>query len=365
MKEKQDYYFNESLNLLKKLIAIPSFSKEEGKVADLWKEWLEDHGVKEVKRFHNNVYALSENFDHSKPILLLNSHLDTVRPVGTYTRDPFSADIENGKLYGLGSNDAGGAGVSLASVFLQHYGRKDLPFNLLFAITAEEECTGELGMRAFLPHLKESGIYPDMAIVGEPTECKAAIAERGLVVCDAEVKGVAGHAARNIGINAIYRACDDIKKLQNFHWEKESEILGPIKVSVTMINAGTQHNIIPDRCHYVVDLRTTDAYSNEETVNILQKSVEWSLLTPRSTRIRASVLDETSPLFKAAKNIGMETFVSPTTSDMSIMYDISSIKIGPGKSERSHTADEFILIEELEEGLDVYNRFLNLLTSTI
>ena len=350
--------FEESVALLQSLIAVPSFSNEEELAADIWETWLREKGVK-VNRFHNNVYALSENFDSSKPILLLNSHIDTVKPVATYTRDPFEPAITEGRLYGLGSNDAGGAGVSLASVFLNLLKRTDLSLNLLLALTASEERMGEWGMRAFLPHLKASGIYPQMAIVGEPTGCKAAIAERGLVVCDAEVMGKAGHAARNEGINAIYRACDDIDKIRNLEWPKESETLGNIKVTVSMINAGTQHNIVPDKCNYVVDIRTTDAFSNEETVKFLQGATTWSKLTPRSTRIRASVLPLSHPLAQAAKDTGLETFVSPTTSDMALMYDIPSIKIGPGESKRSHSADEFIELQEINQGIRVYENLIS------
>lgn len=354
-------YFDEALLHLINLISIPSFSNEEDQAADLWENWLNYHGVKDVKRMHNNVYAISEYFDPDKPTLLLNSHMDTVKPVVSYTRNPFKAEIYEGKLYGLGSNDAGGAGVSLASVFLKFRERRDLPFNLLLAITASEEKMGELGMGAFLPHLKEQGIYPDMAIVGEPTACQAAIAERGLVVCDGITEGIAGHAARNEGINAIYRSIDDINKLRTFVWPKRSEILGDVKVTVTMIESGTQHNVIPDKCHFVVDIRTTDAFTNEETVEILQASLKWSRLTPRSTRIRASVLNGSHPLSQVAIEVGMETFISPTTSDMALMYDIPSIKIGPGESKRSHSADEFITLDEISKGLETYEIFINTL----
>lgn len=348
----------EAVELLKKLISQPSFSNEEEAVAEIWFDWLKEKGVKNVKRFHNNVYALSESYDSSKPILLLNSHMDTVKPVASWSRDPFSPTLSEGKLYGLGSNDAGGAGVALASVFLKLKNKKDLPFNFLLAITASEERMGEYGMRAFLPHLKEEGIYPDMAIVGEPTECHAAVAERGLVVCDAEVKGVAGHAARNEGVNAIYLACEDIQRLRDLKWGKESEILGPIKISVTMINAGTQHNVVPDKCTYVVDIRTTDAFSNEETVKIIQDIIPETKITPRSTRIHPSVLPENHPLSLATSKIGLKKFVSPTTSDMALMYDIPSIKIGPGKSQRSHSADEYILIDEIKKGMETYFSFI-------
>ena len=355
----------EAIELLQNLISVPSFSNEEDEAADVWERWLNAKGLKKVKRFHNNVYVLSENYDPSKPILLLNSHLDTVKPVSTYTKNPFEPLIIDGKLYGLGSNDAGAAGVSLATVFLKYKDLQDLPFNLLFAITASEEKMGELGMRAFLPHLKEEGIYPSMAIVGEPTGCKAAVAERGLVVCDAIATGKAGHAARNEGINAIYRACEDIEILKNITFPKVSEVLGPIKVSVTMIESGTQHNVVPDKCKYVVDIRTTEVFSNEETVDELNKNVKWSKLIPRSTRIRASVLPSSHPLEVTAKISGIETFISPTTSDMANLSDVPSIKIGPGESERSHSADEYIKLDEIREGIDTYDKFISNLSHVI
>lgn len=358
----QDQYFDEAVDLLRKLISVPSFSNEEDAVADIWEQWLTDHGVNNVARFHNNVYSLSENFDPSKPLLLLNSHMDTVRPVASYTRDPFDPAVFDGKLWGLGSNDAGGSGVSLAVTFLKFKDRRDMPFNLLFAITASEEKMGEYGMRAFLPHLKELGIYPDMAIVGEPTGCQAAVAERGLVVCDAVVEGKAGHVARNEGINSIYRAIQDIESLRKIKWPRESKILGPVNVAVTMIDSGTQHNVVPDRCHYVVDIRTTDAFTNEETVEFLQSAVEWSRLVPRSTRIQASALPEDHPFLPAAKMNNLSTFVSPTTSDMALMHDFPSVKIGPGKSERSHTADEYIRLDEIHQGIQTYENFLNSLS---
>ena len=359
MNKKEENDFEMAVDLLQKLISTPSLSGEEDNAADIWENWLHQQGVGNVFRFHNNVYALSENFDAGKPVLLLNSHMDTVKPVATWTRDPFTPCVEEGKLFGLGSNDAGASGVSLAITFLKFKDRTDLPYNIIFSITASEETMGELGMRSFLPHLKEKGLYPDMAIVGEPTGCQAAIAERGLVVCDALVKGKSGHAARNEGVNAIYKAIEDIGKLRNIEWGKESEILGPIKVSVTMIEAGTQHNVVPDKCRYVMDVRTTDAFSNEETVEILRDIAINSELNPRSTRIQASVLPLSHPLAIAADLAGIQKFISPTTSDMAQMYDIPSIKIGPGMSERSHSADEFVYLEEINNGILTYESFLN------
>lgn len=345
---------DEAVSLLKRLIATPSPSREEGATADIWEEWLKSQGVNNVLRFHNNVYCLTSCYDENKPILMLNSHHDTVKPSASYTRNPYEPEEEGDRLYGLGSNDAGASGVALASAFLQLKDNPELPVNLLLAVTAAEEVMGELGMRAFLPHLKSQGIYPDMAIVGEPTGLQPAIAERGLLVFDAVAKGEAGHAARNEGVNAIYRAIEDIERLRDFTTPIVSETLGPIKVSVTVIEAGKQHNVVPDECRYVVDVRTTDAYSNEDTVKLLQESVKWSELTPRSTRVKASVIQESHPLVVSAVEMGKTTFVSPTTSDMALMYDIPSLKIGPGESERSHRADEFVLISEINEALWFY-----------
>lgn len=345
--------------LLRRLIATPSFSRQEEATADIWETWLKENGAVETERLHNNVFAVAPGYDPGRPTLMLNSHHDTVKPAASYTRDPFSADIENGRLYGLGSNDAGASGVALAATYLDLRGRK-LPFNLILAITAAEEVMGELGMRAFLPHLAGRGLTPDAVVVGEPTGLKAAVAERGLLVLDCETPGVSGHAARNEGVNAIYRAMADIDRLRSFSPAKVSGVLGPIKVSVTMINAGTQHNVVPDRCTFVADVRTTDAYSNEETARLLQESVEWSRLTPRSTRVQASVIAESHPLVRRARELGIETFVSPTTSDMALMHGIPSLKIGPGESSRSHTADEFVELSKINDALYLYPRLLTL-----
>ena len=359
--------FDEAVNLLRRLISTPSPSREETATADIWEEWLRDQGIDYVERLHNNVFAVAPGFNPERPTLMLNSHHDTVRPAASYTRDPYSPDIvtdptlpgiEGDRLYGLGSNDAGASGVALASTFLDIVENPEacagLPFNLILAITAAEEVMGEHGMRAFLPHLAERGLTPDMVIVGEPTGMQPAVAERGLLVFDGVTIGKSGHAARNEGINAIYRAIEDIDRLRSFSPEKTSEVLGPIKVSVTMINAGTQHNVVPDKCTFVVDVRTTDAYTNEETVKLLQDTVKWSTITPRSTRVHASVIGNDHPLVKSAVALGRTSFISPTTSDMALMHGIPSLKIGPGESSRSHTADEYILLSELNEALHLY-----------
>ena len=350
-------YTDSCIKLLKSLIAEPSFSGEEGKAADIWEKWLFQQGA-EVKRVQNNIYALSTYWNDEKPVLLLNSHMDTVKPSPAYTRDPFTATEEDGRIFGLGANDAGASGVTLATTFLTLKDRRDLPVNLILGITASEENMGEKGMRTFLTHLKEKNIYPDMAIVGEPTSLKPAIAERGLVVLDAIVEGKSGHAARNEGINAIYRAIDDIDIIRKIRFPRVSKVLGRMSVNVTMINAGTQHNVIPAECRYVVDVRTTDAYPNEMIARLLTAVTKHSSFTPRSTRVKPSVLPINNSLYRAFESLGLTPFVSPTTSDMALMWDIPSLKIGPGESSRSHSADEFVYIDEIKDALDLYPRLI-------
>ena len=353
----------EAIALLQKLIATPSLSGNESDTADILVAELASRGVV-VRRHHNNVWALSKGFDMYKPTLMLNSHQDTVKPSQNYTRDPFEATIEEGKLYGLGSNDAGASLVSLVVTFCNNYNTSALPYNLLLALTAEEENMGERGMRAFLPHLVEQGVKVDMVLVGEPTSMQPAVGERGLVVLDCVAHGKSGHAARNEGENALYKAMTDIEKLRNFHFEKVSELLGDIKITITQISAGTQHNIVPDECRFVVDIRTTDAYSNEEVVELLQKAVECDA-KPRSTRVRASAIALSHPLVESAMAIGREPFISPTTSDRAIMQGLPALKMGVGESSRSHTAHEFVLTSEIEEGIAIYQKLLNELSNRL
>lgn len=345
--------------LLQRLVATQSFSRGEDATAVIIYDFLAAAGAS-PERVYNNVWAVSDGFDTSKPTLMLNAHHDTVRPATGYTRDPFSPDIEDGRLYGLGSNDDGGSVVSLIRTFLDLRAEK-MPFNLLLAITAEEEVGGEHGMRAFLPAIADRGIDVWCAIVGEPTGMHPAVAERGLVVLDCVTSGVAGHAARGEGINAIYRALEDIERLRSYRLPQESPMLGPVCLNVTQINAGWQHNAIPDECKWVVDIRTTDAYSNEAVVELLRAQVKWSELAPRSTRVRASVIDKGHPLVEAAVRLGRKPFVSPTTSDMSLMYHFPSLKIGPGESQRSHSADEYICLSEIEEGIEMYREMIMML----
>lgn len=340
----------EAVELLQKLIATPSTSRDEARTGDLLFAFLAEHGAA-PERLYNNIWARAEGFDPRRPTLLLNSHHDTVRPAASYTRDPYAPTIEEGRLYGLGSNDAGASVVTLAETFLT-FRRRQLPFNLIVALSAEEECMGEHGMRALVPALGRI----DMALVGEPTGMQAATGERGLVVLDCTAHGRSGHAARGEGINALYIALDDIARLREFRFERESRLLGPIGIAVTQIEAGTQHNVVPDTCRFVVDVRTTDAYTNEETVEILRAAIR-SEAVPRSTRIRAAAVGDDHPLVSAARAVGRQTFVSPTTSDRTLM-PFPSLKMGPGESSRSHSADEFVLVDEIDQALGIYENYI-------
>lgn len=341
---------SEYISLLSSLIATPSISREEGQTASIIESWLNSHGV-ETERIANNIVARSRGYRPEKPTLMLNSHHDTVKPNAGYTRDPFAPAIENGRLYGLGSNDAGGPAVALMATFMR-LKDKELPFNLLLAITAEEECSGVNGMRLLLKHIEPV----DMAIVGEPTGMKCAVGERGLMVLDCTAHGKSGHAARKEGVNALYKALDDIDKLRKLEFERRSSLMGDININVTQINAGTQHNVIPAECQYVVDVRTTDAYSNEDTLEIIDHAIE-SDVKARSTHLRASAIDDNHRLVMAIDTLGIEKFLSPTMSDMTLM-PFPSIKIGPGDSARSHSADEYIGIDEIEQAIEIYIKLI-------
>lgn len=341
-----------AINLLRQLIATPSFSREEDKTADILVHYLKNQGL-EVHRLMKNVWVRSADFHPDRPTLLLNSHHDTVKPASTYTRDPFAADIKEGKLYGLGSNDAGGALVALLHVFLALNEDQNRTYNLIFAASAEEEISGKKGIAALLPELGKI----DLAIVGEPTGMQMAVAEKGLMVIDGEAKGKSGHAARNEGVNAIYIALEDIQKLKDYRFPMKSETLGEIHISVTQIQAGTQHNVVPDSCTFVVDVRTHEKYSNQQVYEILQKEVK-STLTARSFRLNASGIPMDHPLVQKGLKLGLMAYGSPTLSDQALMSGFPSLKIGPGLSERSHMADEFIFTEEIREGIAVYIKLL-------
>lgn len=341
----------ESIELLQTLIAIPSFSREEDKTATTLESYLARHGVK-ATRFGNNVWAINKHFDPAKPTLLLNSHHDTVKPNPGYTRDPFHAEILDGKLYGLGSNDAGGPLVALMATFIYFYDVPGLPYNLVLAATAEEEVSGTGGIESIWEQLPKI----DCAIVGEPTLTEVAIAEKGLMVLDCVAKGRAGHAAREEGVNAIYHALDDIDWFRSFTFPKISQTLGKVKMSVTVINAGQAHNQVPAECMFTVDVRVTDAYTLEEVLEIIKHNVT-SEVTPRSLRLRSSGIDRKHPLMKAVESLKVRQYGSPTTSDQALI-PVPSIKMGPGDSARSHSADEFIYVEEIRKGIDLYIRLI-------
>lgn len=336
----------EAIDLLQKLITVPSLSKEEVGTAGLIAQYFASKNIP-FQRQYNNIWATNGNFDPGLPTLLLNSHHDTVKPNAGYTRDPFEATIEDGKLFGLGSNDAGGCLVSLIATFLYFY-NKVIPFNLVLAATAEEEISGKNGIESLICKLPQI----TCAIVGEPTLLKMAVAEKGLMVIDAEVKGVAGHAAREEGLNAIYETLEDLILIRDFQFKKKSEFLGPCKVSVTIINSGTQHNVVPDLCQYTLDVRVNDAYSLEEAFEELSSALK-ARLVPRSLRLNSSRIDLEHPLVKTAKKMGLKLFGSPTLSDQALI-PYPSVKIGPGDSARSHSPDEFIYVEEINKGIELY-----------
>jgi acetylornithine deacetylase len=342
---------NEAVQLLKQLIAIPSFSREEQGTAKLLQGFLQQKGIA-AQRLMNNVWAKNLHFESSKPTLLLNSHHDTVKPNAAYTRDAFCPAVEDGKLFGLGSNDAGGSLVSLLAAFLYFYDKKDLNYNLIFAASAEEEISGKDGIEALLPHLGKI----DAAIVGEPTNMQMAIAEKGLLVVDCTVHGKAGHAARDEGENAIYKAMKDIEWFSNYKFEKESALLGPVKMSVTLVNAGTQHNVVPAQCGFTVDVRVNEHYAHEEILETIGQNVNCDVM-PRSIRLRSTSIDKEHPLVQAGSKLGLKTFGSATLSDKSLM-PFPALKMGPGESARSHTADEFIFLSEIEEGIETYINLL-------
>jgi acetylornithine deacetylase len=287
------------------------------------------------------------------PSLLLNSHHDTVKPNSGYTRNPFEAAIEDDKLFGLGSNDAGGALVALAAVFLNYYEQENLPLNIIYAATAEEEISGKGGIESVINDL---GII-ELAIVGEPTTMQMAVAERGLLVLDCTAKGKAGHAARNEGVNAIYEAMKDIEWFRNYRFEKISEWLGAVSMNVTMINAGTAHNQVPAECMFTVDIRLNDCYTHEQVLQTIRQHVSCEV-KERSTRIRPSHIDAQHPMVQVARAKNISLYGSPTTSDMALM-PFASVKIGPGDSARSHSADEFVYLHEIENGIAVYHSLIS------
>lgn len=342
----------DAIALLKNLIETSSFSSEEQNTALLIESWFLENKIA-YQRTQNNVWAVNKYFDESKPTFLLNSHHDTVQPNKAYTKDPFKAIVENGKLYGLGSNDAGGCLVSLLATFTYFYHHKNLKYNLVVVASAEEESSGKNGLNSMLSIIPEVAV----AIVGEPTLMQLAIAEKGLVVFDAKVSGTPSHAAHLNDDNAIYNTIDVLKWFQNFQFKKTSKSLGDVKMTVTQMNAGKQHNAIPAEVELVIDVRVNDQYSNQKIAEILEKESPCTSITPRSLRLNSSFIPVEHELVKAGIALGRKTYGSPTLSDQSVL-DCPSLKLGPGDSTRSHTADEFIYLQEIEQGIELYIKIL-------
>lgn len=350
-----DEIYYKAVDLLKEMISTPSVSHDEAAAADIVTRFLDEEGF-DVERFGNNICVEAGERDASLPTLLLNSHIDTVRAVEGWVRDPFTPVEEEGRIYGLGSNDAGASVVSLIAAFIM-LSKSRQPYNLVLLLSCEEEISGKGGLSSVTDKIGKI----DFALVGEPTGMRPAIAEKGLMVLDGEVYGEAGHAARNEGVNAIYKAMEVVDTLRGLRFEKESPMLGPVKISVTQINAGTQHNVVPDLCSLVVDVRTTDAYSNVETLELIRAAVPQCKLTPRSTRLNPSGISVSHPLVQRAQMLGLEPFGSPTLSDQALM-SWPSLKMGPGDSARSHTADEYICLDEIRQAIEYYIRLLDGLT---
>lgn len=341
----------EAIALLKALIETPSFSSEEDQTALLIENWFTQNNIP-FERENNNVWAFNNYFDKNKPTLLLNSHHDTVKPNQGYTNDPFKAIVDDGKLYGLGSNDAGGCLVSLMATFVHFYSNENLPYNLVMVASAEEESSGKNGLNSVLKHLPEL----ECAIVGEPTLMQIAVAEKGLLVLDVIVKGTASHAAHNNPDNPIYNAIPVIEWFKTFQFERISEVLGPVKMTVTQVSAGKQHNVVPAECHLVVDIRVNDCYNNKEILETVRQHVNAEI-NPRSMHLNASSIPVSHGLVQAGIALGRTTYGSPTLSDQSVL-SCKSLKLGPGETLRSHSANEFIFINEIEEGIQLYIKIL-------
>ena len=343
----------DTIDLLKNMIRIPSFSRDEGAVADFLERWMLTEGF-EARRLGNNLWMESGPAD-GRPTILLNAHIDTVKPASGYTRDPFTPEIEDGCLYGLGSNDDGGSLVAL----LETYSRliqKEQPYRLIFSATAEEEVSGKGGLDLILPELGRI----DFGVMGEPTGMRMAVAERGLMVVDCTAYGKSGHAARNEGVNAIYKAIEDIQWFKSHSFDRVSDFLGAVKMSVTQINAGTQHNVVPDKCTFVVDVRPNGMYTNPELLELIKSSVSCEV-KERSTRIGSSHLPMDHPAVVRGLSLGLEPFGSPTTSNQALCH-FPTLKIGPGDSARSHSADEYIRLDEIGDGIETYVALLDGLT---
>lgn len=356
----------EFLNLLEEMVKIPSFSREEGAVADMLEAWLSGHGLFPHRK-GNNVWLDSRDGtavpgnaaetggavgNVAEPVILLNAHVDTVRPAPSYTREPFAPSLEDGRIYGLGTNDDGASVVALLAAYLELTSRPQ-PYRLIWSATAEEEVCGKGGIELIFPEIGRI----DLGIMGEPTGMEMAVAEKGLMVLDCTAAGRSGHAAREEGVNAIYEALGDIEWFRTYRFPKVSQYLGPVKMSVTQISAGTQHNIVPDKCSFVVDVRSNGMYTNPELLALIKASVSCDV-RERSTRLGSSHIDEAHPIVRRARELGIGTFGSCTTSNQTLS-PFPTVKIGPGDSARSHTADEYVAVEEIESGVEIYVKLLD------
>lgn len=347
----QEQYVSDAVQLLKKLIATPSVSRNEKDAADIMEQTIRSYDF-EPQREANNLWIIDPHYDESRPTLLLNAHIDTVKPVASWSREPFSPDVEDGVLYGLGSNDCGGGLCSLLQIF-RMLTEKPQSYNLIYLASAEEEVSGKDGITRALPLLP----HIDLAIVGEPTGMNPAVAEKGLMVLDVIAHGKSGHAARNEGVNAIYEALDDMCWIRDYKFEKVSEFLGPTKMTLTVVNAGTQHNVIPDKCTMLVDIRTNEFYDNEEVYEFIRQHLK-SEVKAHSFRLKSSRIDPEHPLIRKCVAMGMKPFGSPTLSDQALMH-FPSFKLGPGESSRSHSANEFIRISEIRDAIAKYETLLD------
>ncbi len=344
---------NKAIGLLQRLIETPSFSSQEDKTAQLIENWFKQYAIP-FKRENNNIWAYNKHFHESKPTILLNSHHDTVKPNGNYTNDPFKAFVQDGKLFGLGSNDAGGCLVSLMATFTHFYHQEDLKYNFVIVASAEEENSGPLGLKSVLKYFENI----EFAIVGEPTLMQLAVAEKGLLVLDVSVNGTSSHAAHPNDDNSIYNALDIIEWFKNYQFKKESDTLGEVKMTITQVNAGNQHNVIPSHCDLVVDIRVNDKYKNEEVLEIVKKAMPKNVnVKPRSLDLGSSSIPVEHPIVKSGVDLGRTTYGSPTLSDQSVL-SCPSLKLGPGDSIRSHSANEFIYINEIKEGIVLYIKIL-------
>ena len=350
-----EQYVHDAVELLKRLIATPRESRNEGAATDVMAEYLNQRGLG-YGRDGNNLWVGCQDWDNSRPTVMLNAHIDTVKPVSTWTRDPYEPVIEGDMLYGLGSNDCGGGLVATLQAYriMLHRART---YNILWVCSAEEEISGQDGFSRVLHNLPPINV----AIVGEPTGMQPATAEKGLMVIDGYAHGVSGHAARNEGVNAIYEALDDLVWLRDYRFKKESPLLGPTKMTVTIVESGTQHNVVPDLLHFVIDVRTNEYYQNEFLFEFLRKRMKKCELQARSFRLHSSGIAHDHPLVQRCLALGMTPFGSPTLSDQALM-PFPSLKLGPGESSRSHSADEYIKLSEISQAIDTYVRLLDGLT---